>query len=167
MADFQSVLKGLSEEEVRQRVNEGKVNVSSNLKTKSIKRIFYDNICTLFNAINVVLFIALLVVGSYKNMLFMGIVLANITIGIVQEIRSKISVDKLTILSEKKVSVLRSGKIIEISKEEIVLDDILVLSRGSQIPADCIVCKGECKINESLLTGESDLILKKEKDKLL
>lgn len=167
MADFQSELKGLSEEEVRQRVSEGKVNISSNLKTKSVKRIFYDNICTLFNAINVVLFIALLVVGSYKNMLFMGIVLANITIGIVQEIRSKISVDKLTILSEKKVSVLRNGKIIEISKEEIVLDDILVLSRGSQIPADCVVCKGECKINESLLTGESDLILKKENDELL
>ena len=84
MADNQTVLKGLSEEEVRQRVSEGKVNISSNLKTKSVKRIFYDNICTLFNAINVVLFIALLVVGSYKNMLFMGIVLANITIGIVQ-----------------------------------------------------------------------------------
>ena len=167
MADNQTVLNGLSEEEVRQRESEGKVNISSNLKTKSIKRVFYDNICTLFNAINVVLFIALLVVGSYKNMLFMGIVLANITIGIVQEIRSKISVDKLTILSEKKVSVLRNDKIIEISKEEIVLDDILVLSRGSQIPADCSVCKGECKINESLLTGESDLILKKENAELL
>ncbi len=167
MSETLNGLKGLSEEEVRQRVNEGKVNISSNLKTKSIKRIFYDNICTLFNAINVVLFIALLVVGSYKNMLFMGIVLANIAIGIVQEIRSKICVDRLTILSEKKVSILRNGKIIKISKEEIVLDDILVLSRGSQIPADCIVCKGECKANESLLTGESNLISKKENDELL
>ncbi len=80
-------------------------------------------------------------------MLFIGVVIANIIIGIVQEIRSKISVDKLTILSE--INVLRNGKIAEISKDEIVLDDILVLSRGSQIPADCIVCDGSCRVNES------------------
>ena len=167
MAENNTKLSGLSESEVAQRINEGKVNISANLKTKSIKQIFYENICTLFNAINVVLFIALLIVGSYKNMLFMGVVLANIVIGITQEIRSKISVDKLTILSEKKVEILRSGKIIEISKEDIVLDDIIILSRGSQIPADCVVCEGECKVNESLLTGESDLILKKTNDEML
>lgn len=167
MAAVQTELRGLTQSEVDQRVSQGKVNVSANLKTKSIKRIFYDNICTLFNLINVVLFIALLLVGSYKNMLFIGVVVANIAIGIFQEIRSKISVDKLTILSEKKISVLRDEKIIEISKEEIVIDDILVLLRGSQIPADCVICQGECKVNESLLTGESDLILKKNNDELL
>lgn len=167
MADVQTKLKGLSQSEVDLRVSQGKVNISANLKTKSVKRIFYDNICTLFNLINVVLFIALLLVGSYKNMLFMGVVVGNIAIGIFQEIRSKISVDKLTILSEKKISVLREGKIIEISKENIVIDDILVLSRGSQIPADCVVCQGECKVNESLLTGESDLIPKQNNDELL
>ena len=100
-------------------------------------------------------------------MLFIGVVIANIIIGIVQEIRSKISVDKLTILSEKKINVLRNGKIAEISKDEIVLDDILVLSRGSQIPADCIVCDGNCRVNESLLTGESNLIEKNVGDELL
>lgn len=158
---------GLTSEQVNQRVNEGKVNITANLKTKSIGRIFRDNICTLFNAINVILLIALAFVGSYKNMLFIGIMLANTTIGIVQEIRSKKSVDKLTILSEKKVTVVRDGRECEISRENIVQDDIIVLSRGSQIPADCIVCEGECKVNESLLTGESDLIDKKVGDELL
>ena len=158
---------GLTSEQVNQRVNEGKVNITANLKTKSIGRIFRDNICTLFNAINVILLIALAFVGSYKNMLFIGIMLANTTIGIVQEIRSKKSVDKLTILSEKKVTVVRDGRECEISRENVVQDDIIVLSRGSQIPADCIVCEGECKVNESLLTGESDLIDKKAGDELL
>ena len=167
MADVQTQLRGLTQSEIDLRVSQGKVNISANLKTKSIKRIFYDNICTLFNLINLVLLIALLLVGSYKNMLFIGVVLANIAIGIFQEIRSKISVDKLTILSEKKINVLRDGKIIEVAKEEIVIDDILVLSRGNQIPADCVVCQGECKVNESLLTGESDLINKSTNDELL
>lgn len=159
--------RGLSSEEVKKRKAEGKANVSANLKTKSFGRIFYDNICTLFNLINVLLFLALLFVGSYKNMLFMGVVLSNIAIGIFQEIRSKMSVDKLTILSEKKVNVLRNEEIVEISKDEIVLDDIIVLSRGAQIPADCIVVDGNCKVNESLLTGESNLIEKKVGDELL
>lgn len=160
-------LYGLTNDEVAQRIAEGKVNTSVNLKTKSIKRIFYDNIFTLFNAINIVLFVSLIAVGSYKNLLFIGVVLGNIAIGTFQEIRSKINVDRLTILSEKKVSVLREGEICQISREDIVLDDILMLSRGSQIPADCVVCDGECKVNESLLTGESDLIDKVNNSELL
>ena len=121
----------------------------------------------MFNAINVVLLAALAFVGSYKNMLFIGIMIANTTIGIVQEIRSKKSVDKLTILSEKKVTVVRDGRECEISRDEIVQDDVVVLSRGSQFPPTVIVCEGECKVNESLLTGESDLIEKKVGDELL
>ncbi len=160
-------LTGLSTAEVNSRISQGKVNTNSNLKTKSIGRIFYDNICTLFNLINIILFVALLLVGSYKNMLFIGVVVCNTIIGIVQEIRSKHSVDKLTILSESKVEVLRDGKIIQISKEEIVLDDIIIMSRGNQIPADCVVADGSCKVNESLLTGESNLIEKAEGDTLL
>lgn len=167
MDEIKTKLSGLSSAEVQQRINEGKTNISANIKTKSVKRICYDNIFTLFNAINVALLVALILVGSYKNMLFIGVVIANIAIGIFQEIRSKISVDKLTILSEKKINVIRDGKITEISKDEIVLDDILMLSRGSQVPADCIVCDGECKANESLLTGESDLILKNAGSELL
>ena len=160
-------LNGLTTQEVDQRISEGKVNTVSTLKTKSYKRIFYDNICTLFNLVNVILFVMMLFVGSYKNMLFIGVVFFNTAIGIIQEIRSKISVDKLTILTESKVNVIRNGEQIEINKDELVLDDIIILSRGSQIPADCVLVSGECKVNESLLTGESNLIEKKPDDELL
>lgn len=160
-------IKGLSSVEVEKRIKDGKINISENLKTKSIKRIFYDNIVTLFNLINIVLFVALLLVGSYKNLLFIGVMLVNIIIGIFQEIRSKRSVDKLSILSERKISVLRDGAEQEIAREDIVLDDIIILSRGDQIPADCVLVSGECKVNESLLTGESDLILKRVNDEML
>ena len=160
-------LRGLTSAEAEQRKAEGKVNTASTVKTKSIKRIFIDNICTVFNGINVLLFILLMVVGSYKNLLFIGVVLFNTVIGIVQEIRSKKSVDKLTILTESKLSVLRDGEIVELSKDELVLDDIILLSRGNQVPADCILVDGECSANESLLTGESDLIAKKLGDELL
>ena len=160
-------LRGLTSAEAEQRKAEGKVNTASTVKTKSIKRIFIDNICTVFNGINVLLFILLMLVGSYKNLLFIGVVLFNTVIGIVQEIRSKKSVDKLTILTESKLSVLRDGEIVELSKDELVLDDIILLSRGNQVPADCILVDGECSANESLLTGESDLIAKKLGDELL
>ena len=159
--------RGLTAAEVAERVAQGKINAASTLKTKSISRIFYDNICTLFNLINVILFVALLLVGSFKNLLFIGVVFFNTFIGIVQEIRSKQSVDKLTILTASKISVLRDGALTEVSKDELVLDDVIQLSRGSQIPADCQLLEGECKVNESLLTGESDLIAKGEGDELL
>ena len=131
-------LRGLTSAEAEQRKAEGKVNTASTVKTKSIKRIFIDNICTVFNGINVLLFILLMVVGSYKNLLFIGVVLFNTVIGIVQEIRSKKSVDKLTILTESKLSVLRDGEIVELSKDELVLDDIILLSRGNQVPAEIL-----------------------------
>ena len=166
MEEF-SKTNGLTSAQVSERIAQGKVNQTSTLKTKSYKRIFYDNICTLFNLINVILFVLLLLVGSYKNLLFIGVVFFNTIIGIIQEIRSKRSVDKLTILTESKVTVVRDGKEIKISKDEIVLDDIIVLSRGCQIPADCVVVDGDCKVNESLLTGESDLIPKNTGDELL
>ena len=166
MEEF-SKTNGLTSAQVSERIAQGKVNQTSTLKTKSYKRIFYDNICTLFNLINVILFVLLLLVGSYKNLLFIGVVFFNTIIGIIQEIRSKRSVDKLTILTESKVTVVRDGKEIKISKDEIVLDDIIILSRGCQIPADCVVVDGDCKVNESLLTGESDLIPKNTGDELL
>ena len=110
---------------------------------------------------------ALLFVGSYKNLLFIGVVLANTIIGIVQEIRSKKSVDTLTILTESKLDVIRGGKVVQLSKDELVLDDIIILSRGNQVPADCVLVQGSCKANESLLTGESNLIEKKIGSELL
>ena len=167
MAQEKTTLRGLTAAEVQQRIDEGKVNASSTVKTKSIKQIFLDNIFTVFNGINILLFILLISVGSYKNSLFVMVVLFNTVIGIVQEVRSKKSVDKLTILSESRISVLRDDEVVQIMKDEIVLDDILILSRGNQIPADCIVVEGGCFANESLLTGESDLIDKKVGDELL
>ena len=161
MEEKQQALRGLSTAEVEQRVRDGKVNIATTVKTKSIKRIFIDNICTVFNGINVLLFVLLLLVGSYKNLLFIGVVLFNTVIGIVQEIRSKQSVDKLTILTESKLTVLRDGKEVQLSKDELVLDDVILLTRGNQVPADCILIDGECNANESLLTGESDLIPKR------
>lgn len=159
--------RGLTSDEVRAAVEAGNVNTASTVKTKSVGRIFSDNICTLFNLINVLLFAALLLVGSYKNLLFIGVVLLNTVIGIVQEIRSKKSVDTLTILTESKLDVLRDGQVVQLSRDELVLNDVLVLSRGNQVPADCVVVQGSCKANESLLTGESDLIVKQEGDELL
>lgn len=158
---------GLSSIEVKQRIENGQSNKSKNLKTKSYSRIFYDNIITLFNIINVILMLSLIFVGSYKNILFMGVVISNTIIGIFHEIRSKINVDKLSIINEKKISVLRDKKILDINKDNIVIDDIIILSRGSQIPADCVVIDGNCKVNESLLTGESNLIEKNIGSKLL
>ena len=167
MQDQQRVLRGLTAEEVQSRVSQGLVNTASTVKTKSVRRIFYDNICTVFNVINIILFIALLFVGSYKNMLFMLVIATNTVIGIVQELRSKKSVDTLTILTESKLTVLRDGKTVQLSKDELVLDDIILLSRGNQVPADCVLVQGVCKVNESLLTGESDLIEKRVGDELL
>ena len=167
MLENQQSLRGLTSDEVRERVEAGKINTASTVKTKSIRRIFYDNICTVFNVINIILFLALLFVGSYRVMLFIFVITANIIIGIVQEIRSKKSVDTLTILTESKLSVLRNGETVQLSKDELVLDDILLLSRGNQVPADCVVVQGGCKANESLLTGESNLIEKNVGDELL
>ena len=167
MEEKEAVLTGLSADEVRERIEAGQVNASSTVKTKSIKRICYDNTCTMFNLINVLLFAALILVGSYKNLLFIGVVVTNTIIGIVQEIRSKRSVDALTILTQAKVTVLRDGQEVLLPKEELVLDDVMILARGAQVPADCVVIEGSCQANESLLTGESDLIGKSIGDELL
>lgn len=158
---------GLNDEQIKKRIDKGQINYDTSVPTKSIKRIFYDNIFTLFNLINIILFCLLIIVGSYKNMLFMGVIICNTVIGIVQEIRSKKSVDKLSILVSKKVMAVRNSSEIEIPIEDIVLDDVIFLKRGSQVPSDCIVIDGECYANESLLTGEADTIPKSEGSRLL
>lgn len=157
----------LSDEDVEKRIKAKQVNIKCKSKSKSIKRIFFDNIVTLFNFLNLFLMLLLVLVGSYKNMLFMGVVVCNTVIGIVQEIRSKISVDRLSILASDKVSVVRNGEIREILMEEIVIDDVLILNTGAQVPADCRVIEGFCFANESLLTGESDLVEKTENSELM
>lgn len=158
---------GLTDEQVSSRMNDGLYNKESGLPTKSIKKIFAENIFTLFNLINVILAVAVLLVGSYKNLLFMLVIIANTAIGIFQEIRAKLTVDKLSIINQAKVKAIRNGNVTEIAVNEIVLDDVIELSCGSQIPTDCVVLNGEVDVNESLLTGESEPIHKKEGDSLL
>lgn len=158
---------GLSTQQLQQRVADGLINKESRLPTKSIGRILCDNFLTLFNLINILLAIAILCVGSYKNVLFMGIVICNAAIGTFQEIRAKRAVEKLSFISSSKVKAIRNSKTEEININDIVLDDVLELSNGNQIPTDCIVLDGECDVNESLLTGESDSIHKKPGDELL
>lgn len=159
--------EGLHSEQVQQRIMQGLVNYDVTLPTKSVKRIIYENIFTLFNLINFILAAAILLVGSYKNLLFFGVVLCNLAIGIFQEIRAKRTVDKLSILSAAEVHTIRDGKVQEIGINDIVLDEVMALAHGNQIPADCIILDGECDVNESLITGESDLIHKKTGDMLL
>lgn len=158
---------GLTQEQVERQIELDLVNHNADVPTKSIKRIIFDNTVTLFNVINIILGIAVFLVGSYKNMLFLGVMFCNIAIGIFQEIRAKRTIDKLSIISSIKVKVIRSGKVQEIGVNDIVLDDILELSNGNQIPSDCILISGSCDVNESLLTGESDSIHKQKGDKLL
>ena len=159
--------EGLNDEQVRKRMDSGLYNINTQLKTKSIKRIFFDNIVTLFNVLNIILGLAVLYVGSYKNMLFLGVMFFNTAIGIFQEIRAKRTIDKLSIVSATKVTAVRNGKKCQIGINDIVLDDILEFSQGNQIPVDCKVISGECDANESLLTGESDAIHKTSGSEIL
>ena len=160
-------MNGLSSEEVNSRREKGQYNGNHTIKTKSIGQIFYTNIFTLFNMVNVFLAFLLCMVGSYKNMMFMGVVFWNLLIGIVQEVRSKIIIDRLTLLQEPVTKVVRDGREQEISVEDIVLDDIIMLKNGKQVAADSVVLSGKCQVNESLLTGESEPVQKCEGDKLL
>lgn len=159
--------KGLTSKQVKSRIENNLVNNNVELPTKSIKRIFYENIFTLFNILNIILAFAVFYVGSYKNMLFLGVMLCNTAIGIFQEIRAKRTIDKLSIISAAKVNVIRDGQVLKLNIDEIVLDDIVEFSQGNQIPIDCELISGNCDVNESLLTGESDAIHKKSGDMLL
>ncbi len=158
---------GLTEEQAKQRVDAGLSNGSLDIKTKSVGRIFRDNILTLFNIVNFVLAGLVALVGSYRNMLFMGVIISNIAIGIFQEIRSKRVIDRLSLISAPKAHVLREGKEKTLPVNELVKDDVMLLSMGRQVCADGVVLCGECEVDESLVTGESDPVLKREGDELL
>lgn len=158
---------GLSDAEVQDRVARGLTNADAGVKTRSVGRIVRDNICTLFNFVNVVLAVLVALTGSYKNMLFMLVIVINAVIGIVQEIRSKALTDRLAIVVAAKAEVLRDGTFRKIPLADIVQDDLIRLGRGSQVPADCRVVEGDCKADESLLTGESKLVPKMPGDELM
>ncbi|MDR1467585.1 MAG: HAD-IC family P-type ATPase [Oscillospiraceae bacterium] len=159
--------QGLSDSQVQQRINEGLENANTSVPTKSFSTIIRENLFTLFNIINFILALAIIMVKSYKNMLFMGVVISNLIIGAFQEIRAKRAVDSLSLMSSAKAKVIRNSIKKQIELEKIVLDDVIFLSTGDQVPADCIICEGFCEVNESLLTGESDSIVKKHSDLLL
>lgn len=159
-------IKGLTSEEVRAAQAAGKVNADATVKTRSYGSILRSNICTLFNLINVILAVFVFLTGSYKNMLFMLVIVINTIIGIVQEIRSKITTDRLSIVVAANVEVMRDGRLQKIPINELVLGDVMRLGRGNQIPTDSVVLEGECKTDESLLTGESRLIPKHAGDQL-
>lgn len=158
---------GLSGEQVEERVQNGLVNKESAIRTKSISDIVKNNLCTLFNLINFILAAALIYVGSYKNLLFIGVVISNIIIGTFQEIRAKKTVDKLSILTKNKINVLRSSKIEQVEIDDLLLDDIMILDSGTQVPTDSVVVDGFCEVNESLLTGEADAVHKHVGDMIL
>lgn len=163
-ADPQS---GLSAEQVKRRFAQGENNYKVESSTLSVPEIVRSNVCTYFNLVFAVIAVLLAIVGAWSDMLFLPIIVANTCIGIIQEVHSKKVLDKLSILNAPHAVVIRDGKRQEISADQLVLDDIVEFSAGSQIPADAKVVSGELQVNESLITGESDEIEKREGDSLL
>ena len=158
---------GLTREQVERRIGEGLDNQTGEIKTKSVWAIVKDNLCTLFNFVNFALALIVILIGSYRNALFITIILANLVIGIAQEIRAKRTIDKLSLISAPRALVVREGAQQSIPVEQVVLDDVLEYMPGKQICADSKILQGFCEVDESLLTGESDPVLKKEGEMLL
>ncbi len=146
---------------------QGRTNANTDVKTKSVGQILAEHAFTLFNAVNLVLAALVLVTGQYRNMLFMCVVAANLIIGVTQEIRAKRMVDKLTILTQKEVTVIRATGEREMPPSELVADDLMRLSHGDQVPADATIVEGFVSMNESLLTGEAKPVSKGPGDELL
>ena len=159
---------GLSSSEVNSRINQGLVNKVAQKYSKSYLNIFTNNVCTFFNLLGLICFVALLATkASLSQFFFVFFYIANISIGIIQEVRAKKCIDKLSLIANKGIFVIRDGAQVEIPADNIVLDDIIKLSAGNQIPTDSIVVDGEIEVNESLLTGESIAVKKKVGDFIL
>lgn len=158
---------GLTAEQVSKRKADGHYNKPVESPSKTVREIVADNVFTYFNLIFVFLAVLLIIVGSYRDITFMPIIISNTLIGIVQELRSKAVLDKLTVLNAPVTTVVRDGEEATVPSKELVLDDIAVFRAGDQISADAIVLSGSAAVNESLLTGESDEINKQPGDKLM
>ena len=157
----------LSSEEAVRLAKEGKANVSSSSASKTTKQIIFSNLFTFYNMLNVVLAALVITTGSYRNMLFLGIVISNFLIGTIQELRAKKAVDSLAVLTAPTARAIRDGKEVVLPCSELVLGDVVLIGAGDQITADGTVLGGEARLNESLITGESDAVLKQKGDKLL
>lgn len=160
-------LTGLSDIEVAEKIKQGKVNHAPKKQPNSVGRIIARNTLTIFNLVNLILAIMILAVGSYKNLLFIFIAIANTLISIINEIRAKKTIDKMRLISEQRPTVVRNGQVLQISQNQIVDGDLLILSLGDQIIVDSQIVEGSVEVNESFITGESDNILKHPGDKLI
>ncbi|MGN1208629.1 MAG: HAD-IC family P-type ATPase, partial [Christensenellales bacterium] len=161
------IKKGLSSSQVNSRIEQGYVNYYEANNTKTYGSIFFSNIFTFFNLLCFLIAMALILVGSFNNLFFAVIFLSNITIGIIQEIKAKKTVEKISLVTSPTAKVIRDGKKQEIRTNEVVLDDVLVYEFGNQICTDSVIMKGEIEVNESLLTGESVSVKKKKGDLIL
>ena len=159
--------KGLSTEEVDKQKELGLQNNYEENVAKSTKDIIFDNVMTLFNFLNFAIAVCLLFVGAYSNLAFLAIIIVNMSIGIFQEIHARNLVQKLSIVAKENVHVVRNGVQQEIDTKELVMEDIVIISAGEQVPSDMEVIDGKVEANEALLTGESDLIEKEIGDTLL
>lgn len=160
-------ITGLTDEEVRQRVEEGLTNRADISTDKTTKEIVISNVFTYFNLIFLVITILLIMVGSFRNLTFLPIIIGNTVIGIVQEIRAKKTLEKMSLLNAPHVDVIRNGSVKQISTDELVKDDVILLTAGKQICADAVVISGNIQVNESLLTGEADEVEKTEGSTLM
>ena len=158
---------GLTNYEVDKRIKDNLVNIYTEVGTKTVSEIVKENVLTLFNIINVVLAIAVICVGSFKNLTFIIIITINTLISIIQELRSKKTLDKLKVVAASKVHVIRNSIEKEIGINEIVLDDIIKVEIGNQIVVDSIIKDGEVEVDESFITGEADTVFKRKGDMLL
>lgn len=161
------IANGLSQEQVQERIDGGWTNKTVTAESKTVGQIVKGNLLTYFNLIFAILAILVIAAGSFRSLTFLPVVIANLFIGILQEIRAKKTLDQLTMLNAPKAEVVRNGQISEIPAEELVLDDIVIFRAGDQICADAIVLDGSVLVNEALLTGESDELRKELGDFLM
>ena len=167
MESKDAALRGLTDEEVAERVADGRVNANTDVKTKSVGQILSEHAFTLFNGVNLAMSVLIFLTGQYRNLLFLCVVLANLVIGVFQEVRAKKMVDELSIMTQKRVRVLRASGECELAPSDLVVDDLMRLAHGDQVPADCALVEGSVYVDESLLTGESVPIAKGIDDELL
>lgn len=161
------IANGLSQEQVQERIDGGWTNKTVTAESKTVGQIVKGNLLTYFNLIFAILAILVIAAGSFRSLTFLQVVIANLFVGILQEIRAKKTLDQLTMLNAPKAEVVRNGQISEIPAEELVLDDIVIFRAGDQICADAIVLDGSVLVNEALLTGESDELRKELGDFLM
>ena len=168
-------IKGLTQEEVNERINKNLINYIDEPKTKTVKEIIRSNVFTYFNFLNILLGSLVIISGiisgrffySLKNSLFVGVIFTNTIISIIEEILAKKTIDKLNVITDTKINTIRDGKIYSLSREELVLDDVCIYNIGNQIVTDAKVLDGLVEVNESFITGEEKIITKKVGDELL